>query len=134
MCFNLELVVVIYLKISQDFSFIPGILFRGFEDRSSIYKAQSMYLTNSVGVLFQTINPLIARKMQDDKGRDYNNARRVSKEYEVVTKGLNRNTPSVPPNNSPDELKQVGDLPSGACQGRPWYSGSTRLLVNRSSD
>ena len=45
--------------------------------------------------------------MQDDKGRDYNNARRVSKEYEVVTKGLNRNTPSVPPSNSPGELKQV---------------------------
>ena len=56
----------------------------------------------------QSVNPLIAKKMQEDKGRDYMNARRVTREYEVVTKGLNRNTPSVPPQNTPDELKQVG--------------------------
>jgi cleavage stimulation factor subunit 3 len=53
------------------------------------------------------INPIIAKKMQEDRGRDYMNARRVSKEYEVVTKGLNKNAPSVPPQNSPDEIKQV---------------------------
>lgn len=52
--------------------------------------------------------------MQDDKGRDYNNARRVAKEYEVVTKGLSRNAPSVPPQNSPDESKQV-QIQSTAC-------------------
>ena len=45
--------------------------------------------------------------MQEDKGRDYMNARRVTREYEVVTKGLNRNTPSVPPQNTTDEGKQV---------------------------
>ena len=55
----------------------------------------------------QSVNPLIAKKMQEDKGRDYMNARRVTREYEVVTKGLNRNTPSVPAQNSPDETKQV---------------------------
>ncbi|KAI0232191.1 Cleavage stimulation factor subunit 3 [Lamellibrachia satsuma] len=53
------------------------------------------------------INPLIAKKMQEDRGRDYMNARRVGKEYEVVTKGLNRNAASVPPQNIPDEVKQV---------------------------
>ena len=45
--------------------------------------------------------------MQEDRGREYTNARRVAKEYEVVTKGLNRNAASVPPNSSPDEVKQV---------------------------
>ncbi|KAK2187952.1 hypothetical protein NP493_149g04059 [Ridgeia piscesae] len=54
-----------------------------------------------------SINPLIAKKMQEDRGRDYMNARRVAKEYEVVTKGLNRNAASVPPQNNPDEVKQV---------------------------
>lgn len=48
--------------------------------------------------------------MQEDKSRDYMNARRVTKEYEVVTKGLNRNAPSIPPQNTPDEVKQV-DVP-----------------------
>ena len=62
----------------------------------------------SLYLLFQSINPLIAKKMQDDRGRDYTNARRVAKEYETVTKGLSRNAPSVPPQNNPEEVKQVG--------------------------
>ena len=46
--------------------------------------------------------------MIEDRGRDYINARRVSKEYEAVTRGLNRNLPSVPPLNTPEEATQVG--------------------------
>jgi len=67
---------------------------------------------------FQNINPIIAKKMQEDRGRDYMNARRVAKEYEVVTKGLNKNTPSAPPQNIPDEIKQVNlffNLLCGLC-------------------
>lgn len=45
--------------------------------------------------------------MQEDRGRDYMNARRVAKEYEVITKGLNKGAPSVPPQNTPEESKQV---------------------------
>ena len=62
-----------------------------------------------IGVLLwlQSINPAIAKKVQDDRGRDYMNARRVAKEYEVITKGLNKNAVSVPPQNTPDEVKQV---------------------------
>jgi len=45
--------------------------------------------------------------MQEDRGREYMNARRVAKEYEVVTKGLVKNAASVPPQNTPDEVKQV---------------------------
>jgi len=56
---------------------------------------------------FQSINPLIAKKMVEDRSRDYMNARRVSKEYEVVTRGLNRNLPSVTPKNTPEEATQV---------------------------
>jgi len=55
----------------------------------------------------QSINPIIAKKMQEDRGREYMNARRVAKEYEVVTKGLMKNAASVPPQNTPDEVKQV---------------------------
>jgi len=53
------------------------------------------------------INPIIAEKMSMERSRDYMNARRVAKEYEAVTRGLNRNYPSVPPTGSNEELKQV---------------------------
>ena len=39
--------------------------------------------------------------------RDYMNARRVAKELEILTKGLNRNLPAVPPTLSKEEMKQV---------------------------
>ena len=48
--------------------------------------------------------------MQDEKSRDYMNARRVAREYEAITKGLNKNIPSVPPTNTPEELKQVSQI------------------------
>ncbi|XP_005107016.1 cleavage stimulation factor subunit 3 [Aplysia californica] len=54
-----------------------------------------------------SINNLIAKKMIDDRSREYMSARRVAKEYEVATRGLDKNAPSVPPHNSYNELKQV---------------------------
>ncbi|KAI9542708.1 Cleavage stimulation factor subunit 3 [Dissostichus eleginoides] len=53
------------------------------------------------------INVHLAKKMIEDRSRDYMNARRVAKEYETVMKGLDRNAPSVPPQNSPQESQQV---------------------------
>lgn len=53
------------------------------------------------------MNPILAKKMQEERGRDYTNAKRVSKELEGITKGINRNAPSVPPQNIPEEQKQV---------------------------
>ena len=35
------------------------------------------------------------------------NARRVAKEYEAVTRGLDKSAPSVPPQNTFQEGKQV---------------------------
>lgn len=55
----------------------------------------------------QNINPIIAEKMAMERSRDYMNARRVAKEFEAVTRGLNRNSPSIPPLGHPEELKQV---------------------------
>lgn len=56
----------------------------------------------------QSINPIIAKKMVDDRTRDYINARRVTKELEAMTRGLQRNNPATPPNPAnPDETKQV---------------------------
>ncbi|XP_015784483.1 cleavage stimulation factor subunit 3 [Tetranychus urticae] len=55
----------------------------------------------------QSINQMIAEKMIADRSRDYMNARRVAKEYEAITRGLNRNAPSLPPSCRPEDLKQV---------------------------
>ncbi|XP_047476364.1 protein suppressor of forked-like isoform X2 [Penaeus chinensis] len=55
----------------------------------------------------KNINPIIAEKMNIERGRDYMNARRVGKELETETRGLNRHLPSVPPSGLPEETKQV---------------------------
>lgn len=54
-----------------------------------------------------SINPIISEKMSLERSKDYMNARRVGKELEICTKGLNRNLPAVPPTNTREELKQV---------------------------
>lgn len=54
------------------------------------------------------INSVISEKMSLERSRDYMNARRVAKELENVTKGLNRNLPAVPPILTKEEFKQVG--------------------------
>ncbi|CDS37190.1 cleavage stimulation factor subunit 3 [Echinococcus multilocularis] len=54
-----------------------------------------------------SINPHIAKKLTEERSRDYMNARNVTKEYEIMTKGLSRNIPSVPPQVTPLEVKQV---------------------------
>ena len=54
-----------------------------------------------------SINPMIAEKMQQERSRDYMNARRVAKELEACTRGLNKALPSTPPSNHPEQVKQV---------------------------
>ncbi|PAA82567.1 hypothetical protein BOX15_Mlig031030g1 [Macrostomum lignano] len=57
---------------------------------------------------FETgLNAALAKKFIEDRQRDYMNAKRVAKELEIVTKGINRNWPSTPPTNNPDEARQV---------------------------
>ncbi|KAH8270703.1 hypothetical protein KR044_006834 [Drosophila immigrans] len=53
------------------------------------------------------INPIISEKMSLERSKDYMNARRVAKELEYHTKGLNRNLPAVPPTLTKEEMKQV---------------------------
>ncbi|XP_037935570.1 protein suppressor of forked [Teleopsis dalmanni] len=53
------------------------------------------------------INPIISEKMSLERSKDYMNARRVAKELEIMTKGLNRNLPAIPPTLSKEEIKQV---------------------------
>lgn len=45
-----------------------------------------------------------------ERSRDYMNARRVAKELETITRGLNKNIPSTPPTGTLEELKQVNML------------------------
>ncbi|KAF7493188.1 Cleavage stimulation factor subunit 3 [Sarcoptes scabiei] len=55
----------------------------------------------------QSINQMFVDKAIADRSKDYMNARRVAKEFEAITRGLNRNLPALPPQSSQDELKQV---------------------------
>ena len=55
----------------------------------------------------KNINPVLAEKINIERGRDFMNARRTGKELETETRGLNRNLPSVPPSGLPEEVKQV---------------------------
>ena len=55
----------------------------------------------------QGINPMIAEKFIAEKSRDYMTARRVAKEYEAITRGIDRSFLSLPPCGSIDEIKQV---------------------------
>ena len=43
------------------------------------------------------MNPIIAERLTAEKSRDYMNARRVAKEYEAMTRPLNKQLPSIPP-------------------------------------
>ena len=50
---------------------------------------------------------MIAEKYIGDKSRDYMNARRVAKEYEAISRGIDRSFLSLPPCGSIEEIKQV---------------------------
>lgn len=67
----------------------------------------------------QGINPMIAEKFIGEKSRDYMNARRVAKEYEAITRGIDRSFLSLPPCGSIEEIKQV----RFRVQGVPTTSG-----------
>jgi cleavage stimulation factor subunit 3 len=45
--------------------------------------------------------------MVDDRSREFLSVRRIAKEYENVTRQLDKNAPSIPPVGSMDELKQL---------------------------
>lgn len=55
----------------------------------------------------QSINPILAEKMTQDRSRDHMNSRRVVKEMEIAMRGLNRFWPAVPPTFSQDEMRQL---------------------------
>ena len=49
----------------------------------------------------------LAKKLLDEKSRDYMSARRVVKEYEALTRGILRGTASVPFQGTTDDFLQV---------------------------
>ena len=53
------------------------------------------------------MNEIIAKKLLEERSRDYQNARRVAKDYEATTRGLTRGAPAVPPQNSAEERQQI---------------------------
>jgi len=55
----------------------------------------------------QNTNQIIAKKMIEERSKEYSVAKRVAREFDMQNKGINRNVPSTPPVNSPEEMKQV---------------------------
>ncbi|XP_046843995.1 cleavage stimulation factor subunit 3-like [Xenia sp. Carnegie-2017] len=55
----------------------------------------------------QSVNKVLAKKLIDEKTREYMNARRAAKEYEAITRNITRGNPSVPPQGTPSEMKQL---------------------------
>ena len=60
-----------------------------------------------IPIFLQSTNHIVAKKLLDEKSRDYVVSRRVAKEYEAVTRGLLKGGTAVPPNGSPEEMQQV---------------------------
>lgn len=74
------------------------------------------------------INPIISEKMSLERSRDYMNARRVAKELEFVTKGLNRNLPAIPPTLTKEEMKQVNFIHFDSEQEKTTFLNIIHLL------
>ncbi|XP_065826444.1 cleavage stimulation factor subunit 3-like [Oscarella lobularis] len=55
----------------------------------------------------QSTNMTLAKKLLDEKSRDYMSARRVVKEYEALTRGILRGTASVPFQGTTDDFLQM---------------------------
>lgn len=53
------------------------------------------------------MNQALAEKLINDRNKDHQNARRVTRLLEQYIRGLNRNLVSTPPRGTPAELKQV---------------------------
>uniref|UniRef100_A0A914E9A4 Suppressor of forked domain-containing protein n=1 Tax=Acrobeloides nanus TaxID=290746 RepID=A0A914E9A4_9BILA len=53
------------------------------------------------------INPTLAEKLIADKNKDFQNAKKVTRQLENLMRGINRQAISVPPRGSAAEMKQV---------------------------
>ncbi|CAF2143536.1 unnamed protein product [Rotaria magnacalcarata] len=55
------------------------------------------------------INPILAKKIIEERSREFSNVKRVTKEFETLARAIDRNIPCVPPSvpQSADEIKQV---------------------------
>ncbi|KAK0417140.1 hypothetical protein QR680_012850 [Steinernema hermaphroditum] len=55
----------------------------------------------------KSVNAQLAEKLISERTKDYQNARRVAKALEAITRGINRQAVSVPPRGTSTEMKQV---------------------------
>ncbi|CAI5441860.1 unnamed protein product [Caenorhabditis angaria] len=62
---------------------------------------------NEYCVYEKTINSTLAEKLIVERSREYQQSRKVEREMENLTRGLNRQAVSVPPKGTTAELKQV---------------------------
>jgi cleavage stimulation factor subunit 3 len=50
---------------------------------------------------------MVAKRLIEERSREFLAVRKVAKDYENITRGLERNQPAVPPQGTQDEQKQV---------------------------
>nr|CAD2151073.1 unnamed protein product [Meloidogyne enterolobii] len=55
----------------------------------------------------KSVNPALAEKMISDIKKDYLNACKVTKQYEQIVRGINRQAISIPPRGTTTEIKQA---------------------------
>ena len=64
----------------------------------------------------QNVNKVLAKKLCDERARDFKNALRVAKEAEHLFRDVEKGTPSVPPGTLADEQQQVGMSGGAVCR------------------
>ena len=92
-----DYVIFPYLEITWKLFYTVS--FRPMSNIESLWKDYNTYEQN--------INALVAKKMIDDRNKEYINARRATKELESFQRVLLKNSPAIPPVGSADERKQL---------------------------
>ncbi|PIO55555.1 hypothetical protein TELCIR_23056, partial [Teladorsagia circumcincta] len=55
----------------------------------------------------KNINPTLAEKLISERNKEYQVSKKIAKQLETVTRGVNRQAVSVPPRGTAPEMKQV---------------------------
>ncbi|CAF1591298.1 unnamed protein product [Rotaria sp. Silwood1] len=81
------------------------------------------------------INPMLAKKIIDERSREFLNVKRVTKEFETLVRTIDRNIPCIPSTipQTPDEIKQINAWKKFITWERsnPLKTDDTLLVIRR---
>ncbi|CAF5054728.1 unnamed protein product, partial [Rotaria sp. Silwood1] len=81
------------------------------------------------------INPMLAKKIIDERSREFLNVKRVTKEFETLVRTIDRNIPCIPSTipQTPDEIKQINAWKKFIIWERsnPLKTDDTLLVIRR---